>query len=301
MNELNRKKIEAMNFKKIGLNYIGKIDDFYFSVEDKNDSENELLISISLEDNSRKSTLFEFFDSLKEKDEIKDYSFDKNKIFVIFKESENSDLEAFLMDYAEKLKNIEASCICEYCNNTQNLSYYTNNSVYTLLCEECGKKLMIKYEEDLNKKSNYVPGFAASLVGAFIGSILWIIIGSVGFVASIAGYAIAFCAFKGYEIAKGKLSRFGIVLNIITILLAFFFAQYMGLFISVHKLQPEISFSTFLIMTPYLFSDIQVIKELLPNFGLGLLFAFLGTYRTIISHFRSAKRNDEFSISKVEL
>ena len=122
-----------------------------------------------------------------------------------------------------------------------------------------------------------------------------------GFYASIAGLAISFCAFKGYEMAGAKVSKTGVIINVITILIAFLFAQHVGLYIELHKEIPELTFSMFILNTHLILSDSDVLRYVLPNMGLGFLFVALGAYRTIANNFDAAKQAAGFKIEKVEL
>jgi len=100
-------------------------------------------------------------------------------------------------------------------------------------------------------------------------------------------------------IAKGKLSRKGIVLIVIAIIIAFLFAQYAVLFIQFMKEFEDMTLLKFIIVTPYIFADMEVIKALLPDMGLGILFAFLGTYRTIINNYRFAKNAENDKVGRI--
>ncbi len=79
MTEKNSTCLEELNFKEIGINWIGKIDGYSFSIEDKQDSENELIIYIDLTANA-KSKLFEFLDECSEASE---YGLVKDTLSII--------------------------------------------------------------------------------------------------------------------------------------------------------------------------------------------------------------------------
>ncbi len=301
MTENNVEKLVELNFKKIGIDRIGKIEDYFFSIEDKQDSENELIVSFNFAPNNNKSKLFEFFDKLEESKQISEYNIDKNLVRVVYIEDEKETVDIFLNGIVNKFREIDGKCICSNCDNTENLSFYSNGNVYSLLCESCGTNVIDQFEKDKLAKNNYIKGLLASLIGALIGSAIWIIIGALGFFASIAGLAISYCAFKGYGIAKGKLTRKGIILNVIAIVIAFLFAQYAVLFIQFMKEFENMDLFGFIILTPVIFSDLEFVKSLLPDIGLGILFAFLGTYRTIINNYKSAKNSENIKVEKIEL
>lgn len=303
MKEINSNKLNSLGFKNVETALVGKFEGYFLSVRDKQDVEDQLEISISIADNPNKGTLFAALDALRDKNEIAKYSFNEEKILIDYIESVDSNIEDFLADVTKALKEIDAVNVCDCCDETENLSYYANsNGVYSLFCEKCGAKLIKDFEEDNNKRSNYIVAFVASLIGALIGSLLWILIGLAGFVASIAGYAIAFCAFKGYVLAKGKWSRLGIILNIVAILVAFLFAEFVGLYISLHKADIGVENLQYYILWLKLYiTDPEVITIILKDLGLGLLFIVLGSYRTIINNYKNAKSREEFTITKIDL
>ncbi|HOT62987.1 MAG TPA: hypothetical protein PLU93_09000, partial [Treponemataceae bacterium] len=59
------------------------------------------------------------------------------------------------------------------------------------------------------------------------------------------------------------------------VVFALFFAEYVGLYISLLKEYPGLEIMTFVLATPALFSDMEFLRAILPSLGLGLLFAVL--------------------------
>ncbi|WP_318662493.1 hypothetical protein [Treponema sp.] len=296
MDDINLGQLTNAGFKRIGLSFIGKVDDYFFTLTDKLDVEKEITVSINIAPNDDKSKLFEYLDK---EQCFKDYGIDGKTVTITFIESSEKDLLNALQELAFKLKEINAVCVCGSCDNTEYLAVYTNGTVHSVLCEKCGSEVLKSFEEEKNKNPNYGKGFFLSLIGALIGSIVWILIGMAGFYASIAGLAISFCAFKGYEIAGGKVTKTGVIINIITIAIAFFFAQYIGLFIALQKEVPELTFSLFVLNSNLIFTDHDILSYILPNMGLGLLFVVLGASRTISNNFNAAKQAEEFKIEKI--
>lgn len=299
MTEQNVNILQRNNFKQVGITWIGKIKNLFWEVTDIQDAENKLGIIISISANENKSKIFEELDSFQKKEVISDYSFENNLIKIIYIENETTNLEEFLKTISSTLEEIGAVCKCSCCDNTQNLNYYSSGYKYLLLCDSCAEKTLEQAEKEKNSSGHYFKGFIFSLVGALIGSILWIILGAVGFIASFAGVAISFCAFKGFEKAKAKLTKKGIVINVIAIIIAFLFAQYAGLYIMFKKEVAEATIRVFLILTPILFRDMEFVKSLIPDFLIGILFLFLGSSSTIKQNLNQAKLNDEFKIEKV--
>ncbi len=300
MKEENREILSNLNFRLMDINWIGKIGKYYFDILDKQDSENELVIAVNFAPNENKGKLFEYFDTLEKDEIISSYGMEDNVIRLSFIENGREKLDDLLKNIVSNFDGIDLKCKCDNCSNSMDLNYYCYSNRYMLLCDDCAGELRSKIEEDKNASGNYVKGFFASLIGAFVGSIVWILIGCLGFIASIAGAAISFGAFKGYNMAKGKISKAGVIINIITIIVAFLFANYIGLFIQFMKEIKDGDFISFVMFTPYLFSDSEFLAGIIKDLGFGILFAFLGSSKTISAYFNQAKRNDSFDVEKIE-
>lgn len=301
MKEKSISELEALNFKQIGITWIGKIGEYNFELMDDLESENLLLIRIRFAPNENKNKLFEYFDSLQKEEIIANYGLDKDVIVIQFIEKETSSLQDFFKQLVNNIESIGFCCKCCNCDNTENLNFYTNGVYELIMCDSCAEGVMSSAEEDNNRPKKYFLGFVVSLLGAFIGSILWIVLGMVGFIASIAGLAIAYCAFKGYELAKAKLDKIGVTLVIISIVIAFLFAQVMGLYLEIHKELPNVTFGICVrYVMPILFRDKEFVLAVLRDFGLGILFIVLGAGRTISANIQAAKKNKDVKIEKVE-
>lgn len=301
MTEANVQILEKLNFKKIQINWVGKIGQYFIDVLDKQDSENEIVVTVLVAPNSNKTSLVELLDNYQKSNVVSDYALSNDQISITFNENCDLSFEDFLNTISGNLKSIEMKCRCQNCNATGELNYYVSGNRYLLLCDSCAEETLKKLQEEKKGNKNYVKGFFYSLVGALIGSLAWIILGAIGFMASIAGAAISYGAFFGYEKAHGKLTKKGIIINIVTIVLAFLVAQYAVLFIAFLKEYPDLKFLDFLSITPALFTDWEFVKSILPDIGLGLLFAFLGTSSTISKNLKLAKQNDDFNIEKLDL
>lgn len=72
-------------------------------------------------------------------------------------------------------------------------------------------------------------GIIGALAGVLLGAVLWVILGQVGFIAGIAGYAIVFCGMKGYGMLGRVLSKKGIVICILLSIVAVVGAEMVSL------------------------------------------------------------------------
>ncbi len=81
------------------------------------------------------------------------------------------------------------------------------------------------YDEYEVYDSNIVLGIIGAIIGAALGSILWIVIGKIGFIAGIAGLLIAQGAFKGYEMLGGSLDKKGVIASVVISVFVIYYAN----------------------------------------------------------------------------
>ena len=75
-------------------------------------------------------------------------------------------------------------------------------------------------------KSNVVLGTIGAFIGAMLGGVIWIVIGEIGFIAGLAGFAMMFFAIKGYSGLSGRLDKKGQIISLIIALIMIFVADY---------------------------------------------------------------------------
>lgn len=302
MKEINIKKLQDAGFKQFDSEYIGKVNNYFFCIKDNQASEDLLYVTISIAPSESKNILFKYLDDLQKDNKIDDYELTKNEIKIALVEDSIYTIDIFLSNLSKVLEEIEAKNICNFCENTENIDLYVSSKVHSFLCQSCGEKLLTDLQEEKNIKPKYLLGFFASLVGALIGSVVWVVLGMLGFIASLAGYAIAYGAFYAYKKVNSKYTKLAIILNVVAIIIAFLFAQYSGIVFEVLREYKAdgITFSDAILYTNYLFTNKEFIVALLPDFGFGILFAFLGSFRTIKDNYTSAKEEENFYIEKVD-
>ena len=72
--------------------------------------------------------------------------------------------------------------------------------------------------EEREKRENIVAGVVGAFLGSLIGVACVVIIGQLGYVASISGLIMAVCALKGYELLGGSLTKKGALISSLLIL-----------------------------------------------------------------------------------
>jgi hypothetical protein len=294
MKEETMNGLVKMNFLKNGDSWVGKYKGYFFKLNETPDYV-EILCTFST--NEIVSDLTDFLNGLQQDNSIGIYSLENNYCTIRYGDTQSKPILDLMSDLSSKFAQIGLHNKCERCNSFSFLDFYKKDTSTELLCDDCYRDVEKKAKAIEEMPSNYVAGLLSSFLGAMIGSVLWIVIGALGFYASIAGYAIAYMSFKGYDIAKGKKTITGILINVFSITTALLIAQYIGLYIDLLKEFPGFEVIQFLQITPLLFSNSEFVIGLLPNIGLGLLFALLGVYRTIKDNYHKAK---SMQISKFE-
>lgn len=125
------------------------------------------------------------------------------------------------------------------------------------------------------EKNNYIKGLLGAIVGALIGSILWVVVYQLGIIAAICGMAIALCSIKGYILLGGKVNLIGIIMVIVVILASVFLAEFTGLAISVSR-ELGISISDALDFMSIALKDSEVKMEVIKELIIGYVFTIAG-------------------------
>ena len=111
MKEINIKKLQDAGFKQFDSEYIGKVNNYFFSIKDNQASEDLLYVTISIAPSESKNILFKYLDDLQ-----KDNKIDENKAF----------LAALLHDCAKDIrKDIEEELMSKYFLNYKNEKFAT--------------------------------------------------------------------------------------------------------------------------------------------------------------------------------
>ena len=161
-------------------------------------------------------------------------------------------------------------------------------------CLEKESEHLSNIHEETAQKGNLLTGSIGALLGALIGAIPWAIVYSAGWFASIIGFLIGFLAKKGYELFHGKESRAkGIVILVVTII-GVAAGTLGGVIWSMHRALDgyglDISTERYILSLLLTENTEGILTDLIFDFIMGLVFAFLGIYNTILSIFKSTSK-----------
>lgn len=176
-----------------------------------------------------------------------------------------------------------------------------NDTVY-LLHEGCFAKDKENFtiaKETIALKGSVPKGIVGALLGAAIGAIPWAIAYYYGWFVALLGLIIGLAAKKGYEILGGKESRAkGFVLIIATIFGVFLGESMAIIYVmySAYTTNPEYAdYSITLLDTvrayfSVLFTNSELLSDVIGDVLFGLVFAALGMYQIIVAAFKSTSK-----------
>lgn len=131
------------------------------------------------------------------------------------------------------------------------------------------------------KPENVLTGIVGALLGAAIGAGAIILLGQLGFIASISGFILAVCTLKGYELLGGKMSVKGLIIGLILLLATPYIADRLDwAIIIMNEFSGEgVTFGQAFAAVPALIEEgaivqSEYIKNLLMLYGFTILGAF---------------------------
>ena len=137
---------------------------------------------------------------------------------------------------------------------------------------------------EMKAPENVLLGLIGALVGAILGGASIILLSQLGYIASISGFILAFCTLKGYELLGKRLSRKGIVLCVILMIVTPFVADWIDWAIFLMKDYPEYGLTLLdsCMMLAELMAEGYVdMFEYVKNLGMIYLFVVLGAFGTL--------------------
>lgn len=138
------------------------------------------------------------------------------------------------------------------------------------------------------QKENMITGIVGALFGAALGAIVIILLGQMGFIASISGWILAVCTFKGYELLGRRLSIKSAIICLILIIITPYFADRLEWAMMLRESwDNEISLGEAFTIVPELIAmDATIKAEYIKNLLMLYVFAALGAFGTVRDLFK---------------
>ena len=277
-------------------NLFGRFNNYHIVVDSFN---NEFNIYTSIRKNGSMPNLNELKDAAALVSGITDVKLENNR-FVFTASADSSEiLIKEITDITNLLSDAGYYNACVKCGGREfSLSYLRPASNTIHLCTNCYNTVKgVSNLSDENKiHENVLAGIIGALIGSIIGAVVIILIGRMGYIASIGGALMAYCSVTGYEKLAKKLSLKGIFICIVIMFVTVFYAnsiewalEFCDSFNEYYSNEGKASFIAVLFN----------LKELIAEFGLGLeyikdmlllyMFTILGAFSTIRKGYQKSK------------
>ena len=118
---------------------------------------------------------------------------------------------------------------CDVCGQNVETAAVKTGGEYHHMCPDCETNLRsnfaMKAQQTAQKKENIVGGIVGALLGSLLGALSILVLSQLGYVAAVSGAIMAVCVLKGYEMLGGKLTKKGIVISVIIMILMTYFGD----------------------------------------------------------------------------
>ena len=196
---------------------------------------------------------------------------------VRFITKEGADTVREILDYIAEVLGENRETLCESTGEPAAVSFYAMGEQVLALSESAAEQVLAQNKE--KQAGSRGKAFALAAVCALGGVALWVIIGMVGFIAWIAGFAIAWLARWGYTKANGKPDKLAIA-GIVTITLLFSALGMLITYVLTVYMAAE-GMLTLMESVPMLFellaNDAEVMAGFIKDLAFGIFVGVLGS------------------------
>lgn len=201
-------------------------------------------------------------------------------------------LQTLITDLVAFLETHHFVQVCAYSGQEGPVGLYQLGDSIFLINEESYQllksNLQIEVDSYQNQKENVLLGAVGALLGALIGGAVALFIARLGYVAMVAGIVLGICTIKGYEILGRKVSRKGIVISSIWMVITVFLVNQIDLAMEVvAKLGVEFAFA-FRVVNQLIFSG-DFPDNYFYNLAMLAVFTLVGSGVSISSVWSSHK------------
>lgn len=185
---------------------------------------------------------------------------------------------------------------CSQCKNVPPVRAAALDGTPVLLCENCFTQESKGEREQNGQKENIILGLFGAVLGVLLGAVLWVVIGMLGFIAGIAGFAMVFCGIKGYDMLGKKLSRKGIVICIVISCLMILAAEYSSLGIAIYQELGDtyyLSLMDSLALVPAFLEEPEVVQSVIKDLIIGYVLAIWASFSSVRHIWRQVEQNQK--------
>lgn len=179
---------------------------------------------------------------------------------------------------------------CQMCQKDGTMPVAMVGNNYMSVCDDCLTNLQqnahLEQQNIVSKKESIVMGIVGAFLGSLLGALCIIIVSQMGYVAALSGLVMAICTLKGYEMLGGKLTKKGIIIAILIMIVMTYAADRLDWAIVVAREFEEDLFISYQAIPALIEAEIIETARYWGNLILVYLFLALGAVPTILAAFR---------------
>lgn len=211
-----------------------------------------------------------------------------------------SCVRAFIEDVLPQVAPLTTPKACTLCGletDSASLPVLLGGSVAVPMHSHCAEQMNLAIEQKASQEKHtfFLLPLLGALLGALIGALLWTGVGILGYMASLVGLVIAFLAAKGFSLLGGKPGKLMVITLLVCVILAVALGNLGTVVYQLHEIYqegvadlkpweeavPKMEFIDNVL--PDVWADAEMRSELVKDFLVGLLFAALGSFGTIVA------------------
>lgn len=268
-----------------------------YQVNATNTNNDMVAVSVGINNDGTKIALDDSKPLKKEHKQIFGIIQEKNTITMILKRCTNQEklqnnMQECLPAFLAFLKSKGLVNGCELCGEAKSTEccYLTESVKY--LCEDCYASVSQRTEELMNgtkKKENIIAGIVGALLGSLLGVVSIILLSQLGYVAAVSGVIMAVCTLSGYEILGGKLTKRGIVISAVIMIVMTYVGDRLDWAIMIARQFDTDIFYSYRLVPVFLAEEAIDITNYIANLVLVYVFLLVGAVPTV----RNAMRKEE--------
>lgn len=182
---------------------------------------------------------------------------------------------------------------CQSCGKEGEMSPVAVGNRYLTVCDDCfvtfQQNIQLANHSDLLKKENTLSGIVGAFLGSVIGAICIVLVSQLGYVAALSGIIMAICTLKGYELLGGKLSKKGIIISLIIMILMTYAADRLDWALVISREFEEDLFVSYQAVGLLIEENIIEMTDYIANLGMVYLFLAIGAVPVIFKSFTKNK------------
>lgn len=144
------------------------------------------------------------------------------------------------------------------------------------------------------QKENVLLGLLGAVIGSVVGAALIILLGWLGYMASIAGVLMAFGTITGYKTLGKKLSIKGVIISVLVMVVMTYLAERMvwsmGIFDELVKEYDDVSLMAIFQNLHAILAEFDMFAGFAKDLMMVYIFTAIGAVPTIKKHFKAEKQ-----------